>query len=156
MATTLKRKLSTTDAAKLARGALGLDDLRRLTIALTEVAAEEVIHNRAFATRVREVYEQVPAEARSGRSDPFAVRLVPIKVVEGRDINPAAPLDPHFLLEVYGSHQFRDALSIFPVAKLKEAAKHIAVRHRGTKPTNWGQKTPLIDYIVAYTKQANY
>lgn len=152
MVTTLKRKLSTTEAAKLARGALGLEDLRRLTIALTEVAAEETLHNRTFAARVREVYEQVPAEARSGRSDPFAVHLVPVKVVEGRDINPAAPLDPNFLLEVYGQHQFRDALSIFSVAKLKEAARRIADHHPGTKPTNWGQKTPLVNYIVAQTE----
>ena len=152
MATTVKRKLSTTEAAKLARGALGLNDLHRLAIALAEVAAEETLHSRVFADRVRLVYEQVPTPSHSSRPDPFAARLVPIKIVEGRDINPAAPLDADFLLEVYGGHQFPDALGLYPVAKLKEAAKRIADRKPGTKPAHWGQKTPLIEYIVRHTQ----
>lgn len=32
----------------------------------------------------------------------FNIDLVPIRRIEGREIDPAAPLDPYFLLDLYG------------------------------------------------------
>lgn len=151
MTIALQRKLSTSEAAKLASSILELDDLRRLTIALAEAAAQELVGNRPFAARVRALYDEVPATpSRASAPDPFATQLVPIKMVPGRDINPAAPLDPYFLLEVYGASQLETALNLFPVAKLKEGAAMVERHHPGTKPTNRGRKAALVEYIVRY------
>jgi hypothetical protein len=145
----MTRKLSTTEAARLASVRLELDDLKRLAVALAEAAAEEVIRNRAFAERVLALYAEVPTAARRVKvSSAFDVELVPIKNIEGREINPAAPLDPYFLLDAYGPQQLEQALNLFPVAKLKEAAVMVESRNAGTKPKNRGMKAALISYIV--------
>lgn len=151
MATTIFRKLSTNEAAKLAGSALDLHDLKRLSIALAEAAAEEVIRSRTFAERVRALYESVPATVDSrGNSSPSALTLdlVPIKPLDGRWVDPSTPLDPYFVLDTFGPHQLERALAIFPLTKLKEASAAVEARNPGTKPTNRGQKAAIIAYIV--------
>lgn len=149
MTTLMKRKLSTNKAAKLAGAALDLKDLKRLAAALAEAAAEEVVRNRAFADRVRALYAEVPASTRKPPGvTAFDIDLVPIRRIEGREIDPAAPLDPYFLLDLYGPAQLEKALGLFPLAKLKEASATVERRHPGTKPTNRGSKAALIAYIV--------
>jgi hypothetical protein len=125
--------------------------MKRVSLALAEVAAQEAERNHVFAERIRTAYAALaPTKQRTKMLTAFDVKLVPIKHIQGRELNPAAPLDPYFLFEVYGSAQFPTALSIFPVAKLKEGAAIVERRNPGTKPTNRGQKQPLIDYIVRY------
>jgi len=149
MATLMKRKLSTNEAAKLASAVLDLDDLKRLAIALAEAAAEEVVRSRAFADRVRALYGEVPTSTgKSTGASALQIDLVPIRRIEGRDIDPAAPLDPYFLLDLYGPGQLERALGLFPVAKLKEASAKVERQHPGTKPTNRASKAALIIYIM--------
>jgi hypothetical protein len=120
-------------------------------MALVEVAAQEAERNHSFANRVRATYAALPpTRTRTKMVTAFDVKLVPIKQVEGREINPAASLDPYFLNEVYGAAQLPTALSIFPVSKLKEGAEMVERRNPGTKPTSRAQRQALIDYIVKH------
>jgi hypothetical protein len=149
MATLVKRKLSTNEATKLASAALDLDDLKRLAVALTEAAAEEVVRNRTFANRVRTLYAEIPTSTRKViGATALDSDLVPIRRIEGRAFDPAAPLDPYFLLDLYGPHQLEKALNLFPTVKLKEASAKVEQQHLGTKPENRGSKAALVAYIV--------
>lgn len=76
--------------------------------------------------------------------------LTPIRHVEGREINLAATPDRYFLLEVYGAHQLREALDLFPLAKLKEGAEAVMERNHGTEPKSRSSKFAALDYIVQY------
>lgn len=147
MPTKALRKLSTNEAAKFASSALDLSDLKRLAAALAEAAAEEVIRNRTFAERVRTLYSEIP-EGRAAKMAQDEEPLVPIRQGEWKPINPGAPLDPYFLLNLYGSHQLERALSRYTLVKLKEASAAVEARNPGTKPANRGQKAAIIAYIV--------
>lgn len=151
MSTITTRTPTITEIAERTSKQLGLPDVKRVSVALAEIAAQEAERNRAFAERVRALYVSLaPTRERTKMVTAFDVKLVPIKHVQGRELNPAEPLDPYFLLEIYGPAQFPTALSIFPVAKLKEGAAIVERRHPGTKPTNRGQKQPLIEYMVQW------
>lgn len=151
MSTVTKRTSTVTEIAERASKQLGLPDVKRVGIALAEIAAQEAERNRAFAERIRTLYDGLaPARERKKMLTAFDVKLVPIKHVQGRELNPADPLDPYFLFEVYGPAQLPTALSMFPVAKLKEGIAIVERRHPGTKPTNRGQKQALIDYMVLW------
>lgn len=146
MATRTLRKLSTHEAAKLASSVLDLADLKRLAAALAEAAAEEAIHNRAFAERVRALYAEVPG---SGKAHPLQeAPLVPIRQGDWRPYDPGEALDPYFLLDLYGDHQLAQALNRYTLVKLKEASAAVEARNPGTKPANRGQKAAIIAYIV--------
>jgi hypothetical protein len=146
-------------AAEAVAQYLELDDARRVTAALAEVAAEEVVRNPSMALRIRTRYEELaPARKRrtssTSRSDskpPKAQRtLVPLKIVETGDVNIGATLDPYRLYDIYGADQLADALDEYTLASLKEAVELVQERHPGTKPTNKGQREPIIQYIVRY------
>jgi hypothetical protein len=144
-----------TEAAQQVATTLGLEDQKRVSAALAEAAAEAVRRDSLFAARVRILYNQMtpaPATRRTttqGRGTRAApdVELVPIKQVEGWFLNPAAPPDPYFLLEVYGSKQLPLALQRYTVARLREAVELVQQRNPGTRPTG-KTRQHLIDYIV--------
>src|SRR5258708_35515725 len=151
MSTALKRTSTLTEISERTGKQLGLADVKRSSLALAAVAAQEPERSHIFAERIRTAYAALaPTKQRTKLLTAFDVKLVPIKHIQGRELNPAAPLDPYFLLEVYGAAQLPTALSIFPVAKLKEGAAVVEQRNPGTKPKNRGQKQPLINYIVHY------
>jgi hypothetical protein len=138
---------------------LHLDDPKRVSAALAEIVAEEVVRNPSFASRVRTRYEELaPSKRRRGGStritDPKPPKtkrtLVPLKIVETGDVNIGAALDPYWLYEVYGADQLADALDEYTVASLKEAVEFVQERHPGTKPTNKGHREPIIEYVVRY------
>ena len=79
--------------------------------------------------------------------------LTPVRHMEGREINLAAPLDPYFLLEVYGAGQLRQAMELFPLAKLKEGLPAVMERYPGTKPTSNASKAAVIDYLAHYAAE---
>lgn len=151
MSTVTKKRQTLAEVAERAARQLDLDDIKRVSLALVEAASVELEKSHTFENRVRAFYDALaPARPRSRMVTAFDVKLVPIKQIDGREINPAAPLDPYFLYEVYGAEQLPTALSIFPVSKLKEGAAKVEQQNPGTKPSNRGQKQALIDYIVKY------
>lgn len=135
--------------------ALGLEDTKRLSAALTIAAAEGVRKNPAFASHVRFLYEDMaPKRATPKRVKVAAdVELIPVKQVEGV-LNPAAAPDPYFLLELYGAHQLRLALQRYTATRLKEAVVLVQERHPGTKPKGRATKETMIDYIVEHVAGA--
>jgi hypothetical protein len=150
MPTTVKRKLSTAEAAKHASVVLGLDDLKRLGIALAEAAADEATSNRAFAEKVRLIYSAIPVTGKKQSVE--SADLVPIKKIPGRAFDPSAPLDPYFLLDLYGQHQLSAALEREPLSRLKEAVAIVEQRYPGTRPKNKAQKASNINYILELVK----
>ena len=138
MSTASKRKISTAEAVRRACYILGLEDTKRVGIALAAAGAEELHRNRAFAEQVRDIYTHLaPAPPKQVAS---RVHLTPIKQMDGYAFNTAAPLDPYFLLEYFGPTQLPDALGLYPVFKLKEGADAVQARNPGTRPANRGQK----------------
>lgn len=157
MSTATKRKLSATEAAKQAAYVLGLDDPKLVGIALAEAGAEQVASDREFAQKVKTLYAALQATAAQPKTTTSArgresthVELIPRKIIEGQSFDPAAPLDPYFLVEFFGVDQLQAALEREPVFRLKEAAVLVERRNPGTKPANRGQKKPLIDYMLQY------
>jgi hypothetical protein len=148
------------DAVKLAAERLNVDDVKRLSVALNEVAADWVWHNATFAGEVRTLYDAMAPRKvvssksgtkRSSRAAPD-VELIPLKQVAGV-LNPAAPPDPYFLLDLYGRDQLPLALARYTVARLREAVTSVQARNVGTKPK--GRSAPeLIAYIVTHVTNA--
>jgi len=150
---------------------LGLDDAKRLTAALVEVAVEELVRSNAFTARVRERYDALaprkpvptvprPKAPRAAKTVKTATpprpkgteelpELVPIRRIEGREISLAGPLDPYFLFELYGGAQLARALDRYPLRKLQEATTLVEERHHGTRPALRTDKEAIIAYIVA-------
>ncbi|HEY1388702.1 MAG TPA: hypothetical protein VGF38_09165 [Ktedonobacterales bacterium] len=153
MPATLAPKLTVAAAAKRTAVTLNLEDDKRLAIALAEAAAEEVSRNSRFEALVRAIYGALtPAPkspTKSAQPSAFDAQLVPIKEVEGRPINPAAPLDPYYLLEVYGPSQLPTALGLFPLKKLQEGVELVQERYPNTRPAG-KTKAAVIGYIVEY------
>lgn len=154
MSTAVKQKLSASEITERAARAMGLEDTKRLGIALTAAAVEELARNTAFASHVRVIYASLPASPAPRRRETtpkaLTVDVAPIKHVEGFSLNPAMPLDPYLVYEAYGAKQFATVSDLFTVPKLKEAAKQVEERNPGTKPTNRGVKVSLIEYLVKY------
>src|SRR5262245_17209137 len=125
--TSIAKRLSPTAATKELASLLGLDDVKRLGVAVTIAAVEEVQHNATFVERVRLAYRSVPATetrppvASTKVPKALAVELVPVKHVEGFVLNPSAPLDPFLVYEAYGARQLPTVLDLYPVDKLKAA-----------------------------------
>ena len=103
MSTAVKRTPTINEVAERASRQLGLSDPKRVTLALTQVAAQEAERDHLFAERVRSAYAALaPTKQRTKLVTAFDVNLVPIKHIQGREINPAAPLSASFLK--YGRH----------------------------------------------------
>lgn len=160
MPTTTKQSMRTVaqrtaEAVRLASEHLGLDDAKRLGAALAESAAEWVRRDPAFVARVHALYaETAPRPKASGngarrqtRAAPD-VELRPLKQIDGV-LNPAAPPDPYFLLDLYGPDQLPLALQRYTAVRLREAAKQVQGRHPGTKPSGTSRQQ-MVDYIMAY------
>jgi hypothetical protein len=153
MSTAVKRTVSPSEAAKQVADTLGLADTKRVGIALASVAAEEVAHNSNFAARVRSAYATLaPSTSRKkpGTAAALASDIMPIKHVEGFELNPAAPIDPYLVYEAYGADQMPQVLEWLPLANLKESAARVEARNPGTKPVSRSSKAAVIDYIVHY------
>ena len=139
-------------AVQQAAEELGLVDVKRLSLALTIAAAESLRGRDALAERVRSVYDDLAprrATTRGGRKKSLAAEddLIPVKVAEGHYIDPAAPPDPYFLLDLYGPEQLARALGRYTTPRLRLAVKAVQARHPGIKPGGT-DKQALIDYIV--------
>lgn len=161
-ATTAQATMTAAAAARSIAFFLDLEDTNRITLAVLMAASEELERNGQFVARVRAAYNTLPASKTRGAGSAgsaaqkaeearkLAATLKPIHEVEGREINLAAPLDPYFLLDVYGAQQLRQALELFPLAKLKEGVNAVIERNPGTKPTSKSSKAAVIDYIERY------
>jgi len=150
-------KTSNANPTKRASELLALDDTKQLAIAIAEAAVEEIRTNRVFAERVRTFYQQIataPVRQKAPKNEKKEVKVVPIKKIEGREINPAAPLDPYFLLEAYGSAQLPVVLDRFSRQKLLEAVDIIAARTPGEKLKNSSKATRenVIQFILDHVK----
>jgi hypothetical protein len=129
MSTTLETRTLQQRAAQATtklREVLHLDDLKVLSTALAEAAADEAVANPAFADRILSIYRELLSlratrPLRNDRNAALQVQLAPIAGMDINDFDPYAPLDAYLLLRLYGSHQLRAALSGFTLAKLKQA-----------------------------------
>jgi hypothetical protein len=131
---------------------LSATDLKRLASAMIEIASEELRTSDRFAGRVRVLYDSLaPVKAaRNGstrNSRPAQPKLVPIKRIEGREIDLGAPPDPYFLNELYGSDQLQQALAAYPVKALQEAVEIMQERQPSGRPKG-KTKTALVEYLV--------
>jgi hypothetical protein len=142
-----------TEAARRASDILDIQDTKIVAAALAEEALSLLQRDTTFAAHVRErcagmVSQRRIVEPRERRRSPSRVELVPIKALGPREVNPAAPPDPYFLLELYGPDQLRLALSRYKLAELKQAAAVVQGRNPGTRPADKSRRDPLLDYIV--------
>jgi hypothetical protein len=145
------------DATGRLRTLFDVADLKVLSAAVAEAAADEAVRNPAFRTRVRRLYDELAALS-PGRPRPLT-RLgesqaegepVPLPGTEAIHIDPFAPLDPYILLRLYGPRQMRPALARYSFTSLKEAAKTVRDRHPSTKPRDGRKADALLDYIVEH------
>jgi hypothetical protein len=144
---------SATEAARRASHILDIQDTKIVAAALAEEALSLLERDAIFKTHVRERCADMATprrvvEPRERRRSPSRIELVPIKTLGPREVNPAAPPDPYFLLELYGPDQLRLALSRYKVAELKPAAAVVQGRNPGTRPADKSRRDPLLDYIV--------
>ena len=126
-------------------------ELKRLSLAIAEIAAEEAEANARFAERIYALYETLTPRKRSIKSEvtPYLGEdLVPISSAYGFHINVYGPPDPIVLLKIYGKEQLPRALSLFKPAKLKEAVARLMEEYPGTKPKTKTKTEDLIDYII--------
>jgi hypothetical protein len=134
-----------------------LNDTAILGTAVAEVAARESRRNAQFAAEVRKVYDELaqlrkPTRARGQTQTQPLPPLVPIRRdLPWRPIDPFAPPDPQYLIQVYGSHQLDRALQEYTLPILKRTADVVQAAHPGTKPRNKSVKQSVIDYIVQYS-----
>lgn len=145
------------------REVLQLDDIKVLSVAVAEVAADEAENNARFAERIRAVYQELlasrktqPLRQKRGNPDIATVPLIPIAGVSDDDIDPFAPLSAYRLLRTYGPHQLRQALSVYSMTTLKQALAEVLERNSGTKPQNRSRKDSVIDYIVEQVAGPGY
>lgn len=131
---------------------LGLDDLKLLSAAVAEAAAQEVVKNPEFSTRVRSIYAELASspvrQSRSRASQQPLSQLVPLPGNEGMRFDPFAPLDPSLLLRLYGPQQLRTALNAYSLKALREATSAVQARYPDTKPTDRRTKDALVTYLV--------
>lgn len=148
-------------ATKRLRAVLGVDDVKLLSTALAEVAAEEAVTNRDFANRVHATYIELAAQKPIRRNPTHKtavneVELVPVIDMTGIRIDPFASLDPYLLHRIYGSKQLRAALTGYSLARLKEGLDPVQTKNPGTKPQSKARKDSIIDYIVEHVAGPGY
>lgn len=143
------------EAVQRASEILGVDDTKRLGAALTIAVAERLHDDHVLLECIRSIYEDLApkrvsnSKGQKKRTAPEPeAELIPVKSMEGQPYDPSAPIDPYFLLELYGPGQLNLALSRYTAPRLREGVKAVQARHPGTKPGGTG-KQALIDYITA-------
>jgi len=142
----------------LGLGVVKPNELKRLTVALAEAAADEAGHNSEFAAHIRVLYERyVPVKkgkttgsSTRSKAKPEKVKLVPVGTFDESKFNPYGPLDPYILLQLYGTKQLALALDEYSLTALKGAASLVEQRNPGTKPKNRAKKDAVLAYIVEY------
>lgn len=140
----------------LGLGAVKPKDLKHLTLALAEIATDEVSRNPEFAqhirARFRELVDSEPRIPRPTKSGRLSVDTPLVKTVRPglTQVSTYGPMDPYALLERYGEAQFETALSRYPLDDLKKASGLVQERNPGTKPKSKARRDALIDYIVQY------
>ena len=147
-----------TQATSLLRQIIARDDLKLLSIALSEVASEEASSNKAFAERVRKVYDElaaIPKTSNRSRKVATPAQLTPINVVEGYKIGPGEAPDPYVFRRIYGDAQLRTALDSFNLTLLKGAADMVMKRNPGTKPKSRSKRDDILDYIIDHVVRSS-
>ncbi|MEO7002719.1 MAG: hypothetical protein ABI068_12990 [Ktedonobacterales bacterium] len=142
----------------LGLGVVKPNELRRLTIALAEAAADEAGHNSDFAKHIRVLYERSASVKKSKVTEPSTRRkkmpehpnLTPVGTFDESKFNPYGPLDPYILLQLYGIEQLPLALDGYSLTALKGAVSLVEQRNPGTKPKNCSKKDAVLEYIVQY------
>ena len=137
------------------RETFGFSNLKVMSTAIAEAAAEEAQQNSAFAERIRRIYQELSSNSqgktagtRPPRSAQKKSSLTPIARVEGFQPDPFAPIDPYFYLKIYGPEQFPLALDEQTLVTLKVIAEKLMADNPGTKPKTKSKKVDVIDYIV--------
>jgi len=135
---------------------LSAADLKRLSLAMAEIAAEEAEANAQFAQRIYRLYQELAPSKKRAKKEDFSYTgedLIPVSSAVGYQINVYGPPEPEKLLKIFGKDQLPKALSLFKPAKLKEAAARLMEEHPGTKPRTKTKTEDLITYIVAQVTQ---
>jgi hypothetical protein len=142
------------EALKRARDQLGVEDMKILTAALVEAAADTLHRDALLTARVRLAYKEMAsrpaAKRQTSKLVPWDVELTPVKRIEGYVANPALPPDPYFLYEAYGKTQLPIALGRYKLSDLLLAMEMVQGRNPGTKPKNKAKRDLVIDYIVQH------
>jgi hypothetical protein len=144
--------------AGLGLGMLSAADLKYLSLALAQVATEEVSRNSDFAERIRSLYlSLLPKKAtrgassggstRSGGTKAWNAKLTPVGTVDEALLDPYGPPNPFALQRLYGDEQLPLALARYTPAKLREAVALVQERYPGSKPKKM-TKAAIIEYIV--------
>jgi hypothetical protein len=136
--------------------ALGLDnvkskDLPLLTIALVEVATDEVRTGGRLAQRIHAAFQDLLINrppARRAKTVTAFEALTPVGPVDLTRLRPHGPVDPFALYEAYGAEQARRVLSNMSLDYLKQSASIVEQRMPGTRPTNRRAKASLVAYIM--------
>jgi hypothetical protein len=134
----------------------GFKNLKALTAAIAEAALKEAQANPAFADKVRMLYDEMAQakkpptiKTKQPRERPrVKLQATPIAKVEGYIPDPYGPLDPYFMLKIYGEDQLPLALDDHTLDRLKVAADNLMQTHPGTKPKTKSKKADVIAYIV--------
>jgi hypothetical protein len=140
---------------------LGVDDTKKLAVAIAEIANDELHQNTAFAAKIRALYQALDVSPHSAKKSPGGssslkngkkedIVLIPVKRVEGYVFRTNEPPDPYVLYELYGREQFPDSLRGYSLPLLRGAVEIVQKRHPGTKPRNMGRKADIIAYLVEY------
>lgn len=138
--------------------AVGLDavpakDLKFLTVALAEAAAQEAETNEAFAAHIREGFGKLRGEKPTGRKrgGPIVLdTLKPLRPSELGRLNPFGTLDPYALMDVYGDAQTLQVLNSMQLDELKKTSAIVEERNPGTVPANRRAKKAYVDYIMQH------
>src|SRR5437660_1480391 len=108
-------------------GTLKTKDLKRLSVALTEAATEELRRRPEFAERVLRIFHDLATSSaakpagKRGTSRPAKPKLEPVGHVDPALLGPDMPLDPYVLQQLYGNAQLRLALDGRSLKALKQA-----------------------------------
>ena|SRR5579862_1052646 len=154
MPTAVAPRYDVAESVKRAARALDLSDTKRLTTALSIVAADAIERNMLIAEQVRQVYSALPSTSVRSRTQADPKKSITdftlIKRVQGFALDAAAPINPYLLYEAYGEQQLPGVLDLFSLAKVKEMALFVEEKHPNTKPANKSKKASVIEYIIKY------
>lgn len=130
-------------------------NLQYLTVALTEVVTNEIVHNRALGEQIRTQYETLipPPKSKSTRSKSYDYSGVSGAQPRSRGNakpSPNDPIDFEFLAQHFSREEVSDKLKNYSMEPLKKAAALVQRQHPGTKPTTLAKKDALVAYLLEY------
>jgi hypothetical protein len=147
-----------------------VDDLKFLSLAIIEMAAEEVARNPEFAARITAEYRHLRPISQEMSMGPSASLqngktpkkphntinvstfegITPLKQVDMSRFDYYGAPDPYLLEEIFGFTQVKQILPEFALASLLEMASVIQEKYPGTKPSNKKKKESVIAYILQH------